>query len=398
MKKIFFLFLLIGLALLVSASPLMTVQQLNEANEIEGKKQMEESNACGRQCLIDSGWDPNSGYEPNANSSVACNLKCSPDPCTATCSEQFSTFNEIDACVSECVVPKIDACTAECESYENAWDKWYLSRCVCVCDKGYVPGKNGCVLEGEEEIPDEPPDEDLPNIDLAVLTPEELEYLFSENLLFPEDPRIAQEMDEFTKKKIKSWLAIDVDDYTKGSGEGKKGYIIINETLKPAEYDVLGNKITRNKLEILYVYKKIQYMTAFLDYLGYDTRVVDRENSETVFKSIANPEAGAVAYFAHAAAPTIEDQSYEEGVENLLNLARKQWYIEQGMDAGEAQRKSVNEDTVGLDFYYNHTCHSADPGYENFANLLIRPGGIYYGEPGLLWAASGASTQYIRGN
>jgi hypothetical protein len=136
-------------ALLVSASPIMTIKQLNEANEIEGKKQAEESSACGRQCLIDGGWDPDSGWEPNANASVACNLKCSPEPCTASCSQQFSTFNEIDACVSKCVVPKIEACTAECNSYENTWDKWYLSRCICVCDSGYVPGSNGCVLEGE---------------------------------------------------------------------------------------------------------------------------------------------------------------------------------------------------------------------------------------------------------
>ena len=183
-------------ALLVSASPIMTIKQLNEANEIEGKKQAEESSACGRQCLIDGGWDPDSGWEPNANASVACNLKCSPEPCTASCSQQFSTFNEIDACVSKCVVPKIEACTAECNSYENTWDKWYLSRCICVCDSGYVPGSNGCVLEGE--VPDQPPTEDPPNIGLDVPTPDELMHLFSEDGLFPDDPKFG-EMDEYTK-------------------------------------------------------------------------------------------------------------------------------------------------------------------------------------------------------
>ncbi|MAG18107.1 MAG: hypothetical protein CL944_01380 [Candidatus Diapherotrites archaeon] len=392
-RKIALIFFLLILALLVSASPIMTIKQLNEANEIEGKKQAEESSACGRQCLIDGGWDPDSGWEPNANASVACNLKCSPEPCTASCSQQFSTFNEIDACISKCVVPKIEACTAECNSYENTWDKWYLSRCICVCDSGYVPGSNGCVLEGE--VPDQPPTEDPPNIGLDVPTPDELMHLFSEDGLFPDDPKFG-EMDEYTKEKIKSWLGIDVDDYKAGSGEGKKAYIILNETLKPAEYNVFGNTITRNKLEILYVYKKMQYMTAFFDHIGYDLRVIDKKDSDTVFRAIADPSAGAVAYFGHAAAPTIEDQSYEEGVGNLLALARKQWYIDQGMDAREAQRKSVGEDTMGLDFYYNHTCHSADPGFENLANLLIRPSGIYYGEEGLWWAASGAGTKYIR--
>ncbi len=130
---------------IASAATLMTSEQLNELNRVEGKAEQERAAACATQCLIDGGWDPDSGWEPNANSSVACNLKCSQDPCVSECQPQCSTFACIDACAAPCIKAKIDACNTACDGYENAGNNWFLQRCTCICKTGYVPGAGDCV-------------------------------------------------------------------------------------------------------------------------------------------------------------------------------------------------------------------------------------------------------------
>jgi len=452
--KIALIFLLFAVIPLVYAVPLLTSTQLNELNAIEGKAKLAEENACTRQCLIDGGWDPDSGLLPNANSSVVCNLKCSPNPCVRECQPQCSTLACIDECASPCNRAKYAACETACSGYENASDNFYLERCTCVCKSGYVPGAGDCVLddgsgggcrhnndcqegyicEGDKCVEDvwEPCTEDwecgsnaicengacilqyddecssdsdcengqkcingdcvlLPNIDLDVPPVEDLVDLFSDEELFPEDPVVAEEMDDYTKEKIKSWLGLDVDSFPKDMGKGKKGYIVLSESISP------------NKLEILYVYKKIQYATAFMNHFGYNVRLVNRAAlpanddwaNHPAFKAIADPGAGGVFYFSHAADPSIEDIE-GDSIPTYLANSRKIWYMEQGMSESQARQKA-NTEPNGLDFYYNHQCHGADPGFKVFADAIIREGGVYYGEPGFLWAASPASTQYIRG-
>ena len=92
----------------------------------------------------------------------------------------------------------------------------------------------------------------------------------------------------------------------------------------------------------------------------------------------------------------MEDQDIESGLETQLAAARGRWYEKQGMPKTEARKKANSENSLGLDFYYNHTCHSADEGYKDVANVIVKEGGVYYGEEGLLWATSPPSPEYIR--
>jgi len=315
---------------------------------------------CTAECF--SGDDCGEGKECRESKCVMIAGTCRGNE---DCEEGFECRQE--RCVEDVDCTKDDDCFPGLVCKDK---KCVKKEAECAQDIDCSPGlecKNGNCVEGV----------DVPGRD------ELQDEMFDEEDLLPEMPDVP-ELDEETKRKIKKWTGLDVDDYSKNMGKGKKGYVIINETLNP------------NRLEMVYTYKKVQYMVAFMKNAGYDVRLVYRKSSDEVFEAIANPNAGAVAYFGHAASTSLEDMDIEGGVDARLAIARSDWYEKQGMDPVEARKKANGEDSMNLDFYYNHTCHSADAGFEDFADVLVRKGGVYYGEEGLLWATSPPSTEYIR--
>ena len=167
---------------------------------------------------------------------------------------------------------------------------------------------------------------------------------------------------------------------------------------------MINETITSGR-ERIWILKKVHYSVAFYKALGYDVTLLDQgykldepdeTRSDAIFTAITDPDVGAVSYFAHADEPSIEDQG-ADNVATHLARARKAWYMRQGMSEKDARLKANSEVSIALDIYYNHTCHSADEGFEEFADQIIREGGVYYGEPGLLWATSAPDTEYIKG-
>ena len=210
---------------------------------------------------------------------------------------------------------------------------------------------------------------------------EQVRERFQKNGLAPQKP-LVPELDEETKEKIKSWTGLNPDDFAAGSGSGKKAYVVISDTLSP------------NKLEMVWVYKKMQYMVTLMNYLGYDVRLLYREDDEELFKAMSDPDAGAMAYYGHESSPGVGGMEADD-LELTLAVKRKEWYMSQGMSESEALKKANSESSMNLDFFYNHSCHSADEGFEQLANLAVRPGGAYYGQEGYLWATSSPSTEYL---
>ncbi len=209
----------------------------------------------------------------------------------------------------------------------------------------------------------------------------ELKQRFKKEEMAPEEPEVP-EMDEETKQKIREWTGLNVDDFTAGAGKGKKAYVIISDSLNP------------NKLEMVWTYKKVRYMVAFMNHMGYETRLLFREKDEELFKAMGDPEAGAVAYFGHEGSPAVGGLEADD-LELTLADARKEGYMSQGMSESEARKKANAEVSMNLDIFYNHSCHSADEGYEQLAKLAVKQGGVYYGERGYLWATSSPETEYI---
>jgi hypothetical protein len=56
-------------------------------------------------------------------------------------------------------------------------------------------------------------------------------------------------------------------------------------------------------------------------------------------------------------------------------------------EAREIASKRFKEGHLNLDYAYIHACHSFDD--KSLAHALVRPGGIFWGEKGLLWASEG---------
>ncbi len=244
------------------------------------------------------------------------------------------------------------------------------SDCVAEHGQGYQCVNGNCLRKSAEKI--------------QVPEKAQVRNRFQKEEMAPEKPEVP-ELDEETKQKIKKWTGLDVDDFSRDMGTGKKAYVVISETLSP------------NKLEMVWTYKKVQYMVAFMQHVGYDVRLVFRGSDKDVFDAVADPNAGAVAYFGHSGEPAIEDQDFDSGgLETQLAASRGEWYEEGGMERTAARKKANSEESMGLDFFYNHACHSADPGFENMADALVRPGGVYYGEDGLLWATNPPGTEYVR--
>jgi hypothetical protein len=117
---------------------------------------------------------------------------------------------------------------------------------------------------------------------------------------------------------------------------------------------------------------------------GYEIRTVQINSTDDLPEAIANPSTRALAYFAHARKPTIEDMD-AVAVENAVQGTLLRRYRKLGMNQGEAY-KAANERSVApnLDYAYIHTCHSLDDN--SLRDYLVKPGGTYWGKEGLLWA------------
>jgi len=114
---------------------------------------------------------------------------------------------------------------------------------------------------------------------------------------------------------------------------------------------------------------------------------------------MVDPEAGAVAYFSHSpkGGPTIEDFEHED-IELRLSEARKRWLIKyEGMSESDARAQANSESRYAkMQFFYNHTCYSAEGNYPLVADQILDHGGIYYGESDYLWSVETPDTTYTR--
>jgi hypothetical protein len=99
-------------------------------------------------------------------------------------------------------------------------------------------------------------------------------------------------------------------------------------------------------------------------------------------ETMANPSTKAIAYFGHAIEPAICD-SDAIGVQNSLFMTLKSKYMTSGLKDEDAIRLArARSDMPNLAYAYMFTCHSFDN--MSLANYLLRSGGIYWGETGIL--------------
>ncbi|MBU0662430.1 MAG: hypothetical protein ABH854_05320 [Candidatus Diapherotrites archaeon] len=393
-KALCLIFAVFILAQLVYASPLMTSDQLSEYNDTQGKANREKVNACAKQCIKDKVPE---GRMPTINESNVCWLDCSSDPCTKPCRAECSakgtsTMDCIGDCESRCNKPKREACDAECNGYENAFSNWYELRCVCVCNSGFVPGKNACVEEGtgggNGDTVECGKDYELIDGECVLVRDRSASFFdfsgrFRDGML----NRVSHEygMSQFMIDKIKNFTGMDIREFEAGMGNGKTAYVIKSDDLSAREALSVGTKAN--------------LMIAFYKGLGYNVKFIDRQDMDTVMNAMADPNAGAVAYFGHTekSIPAIENQGGDD-ISIHLAKARARWYMKQGMTQLEATKKANAEAQIPqLDIYYGHTCYSADPGFENLADQVVKPGGLYVGEQGLLWSVETPDIQYRRG-
>lgn len=249
-------------------------------------------------------------------------------------------------------------CTSFCkENIPNSHGVMEGEDCFCYCDEGYVASEGTCVKKVEKIPPKD-----------------ELKDKFDEEDISPEKPPETK-MDWTTKQFIKDILGINVDEYEdkRGMGEGKTAYVIVSTSISGYERLWLGTKVN--------------LMVTFFQYLGYEVRLIDRESTNTVFSAIAHPDTGAVGYFGHGpkGKPGIENMGVNT-VDSVL-VARERLYKEMyGLDDLQAyQRVQAEGGLKHLDMLYNHVCYGGDFGYQVTADGLLRPGGVYYGEEGILF-------------
>lgn len=249
-----------------------------------------------------------------------------------------------------------EECNEYCKTVPNSHGVLEeLNDCSCVCDEGYVASEGACV-EKLEEVPEK----------------DELKDKFGKDGMTPEPNKPGQGISEERKEEIKEELGLDLDEFDKSMGNGKKAYVIITEN-------------AANRLE--WLVPKSDLLIDFYSTLGYEVEYLHLADGPAVARALADPNAGAIAYLAHAKTPTIEAQPLDD-LKSALISARADWYLRKNpnQEWNKVFQKATQDVNKGLGFemFYSFTCHSFDDGWKPLADFLIGNGGRYYGETGWL--------------
>lgn len=401
-----------------SSAALMTYEESVDYYDTLGDEYRERQDACIWECYGRSGItrDPDGTVHGiiTINMAISCGYVCSEDPCTQPCRERrcgegACTLEQINACIDECNRPKREACEAQCEPLE-AYYRYEYQECNCICAMGMVIKDGKCVeYSAEQEECDNQCAANDPNAE-GVLSGGECNCVckrgftselgvcvvgasFSLDSIMDKFDRLGDiiegagdYIDDATfNARLKYFTGLDMDDFEPGMGEGKTAYIIRSQLLSARQSAAVG--------------RKANLMVAFFEKLGYKVRYVHKENYETVFEAMVDPETGAVAYFSHSpkGGPTIEDFEHDD-IELRLSEARKRWLMKyEGMSEAEARRQANSETRyANMQFFYNHTCYSAEGEFNLVADQLLDHGGEYYGEIDYLWSVETPDTTYTR--
>jgi hypothetical protein len=146
-------------------------------------------------------------------------------------------------------------------------------------------------------------------------------------------------------------------------------------------YVFISDEVTA--YETYWILFKINHIRRFFREQGYVVQTIMVSDFDDMSLRLGGPAAGAMAFFGHASQPSLEGLD-SVGVGNRLFADLQIAYGAAGLDR-ERARQLANERSrnLNLDYAYVHTCHSLDN--TSLRDRLVKPGGTYWGEEGLLF-------------
>ena len=271
------------------------------------------------------------------------NAKSEPNSCACTCEDGY----EYDYSSKKCEIVDCPPNSTNVAKLGGACPQDRKLNRYCCCDNGFVPWEGTCLKE-----------EDLPG---KVVCGKWGCQEGEDCLNCPQDckcsePEICDPFSEYTNPETKC--------------SPKVAYVFISSGIKTSEKYWILNKINR--------------IRKYYRSLGYKTISVEVNDLDDVVDKLSNPSTKAIAYFGHAAEPSIE-YSDAAGIKNSIYLTLYKKYQGSGINHIEAdQRAHERCEHPNLDYAYIHTCNSLDD--TSLADYLLRPGGTYWGEKGTLYA------------
>lgn len=184
--------------------------------------------------------------------------------------------------------------------------------------------------------------------------------------------------DEEKRLFILQVLGIDVKGYKENIGRGKKAYIIYSPSI-----------CGRRRLWLDLLTKQTVAAEMFFKLLGYDVKIITAKDTDQVFDYMVDPQAAAVAYFAHQGYCSIEESRLDD-LGNFYYQALTRYFMKKkNYDSKRARQeaKKRGTDSLDKDIFINFSCHSLDK--PEIIKKTVRPGGIYYGHKGTLWPTEG---------
>jgi len=138
---------------------------------------------------------------------------------------------------------------------------------------------------------------------------------------------------------------------------------------------------------------RVNAMRDFYRGAGYQTLTVYVDAPDDAAAALANPSTQAVAYFGHAAFPSIEGAD-AAGLGNSVFITLRDRYQALGLSREEAQAAaSARSRALGLDYAYIDTCFSLTDN--SLRDYLVRSGGTYWGEENKAYS-TGWRTRSVR--
>ena len=121
---------------------------------------------------------------------------------------------------------------------------------------------------------------------------------------------------------------------------------------------------------------RVSYEADYLRAAGYQVRLMPGTR-DNITLALANPQVRALAYFGHAARPSLEHID-ATGWKNIVYQHLYRTYRQQGLRDNDARHFAGAEvQNFGLELMRNHSCSSLTD--DTLARQFVRPGGIYAG-------------------